>query len=188
MDKPGRHVVVDLETLSTRSNACIVSVGAVAIENYEIVDEFLVNVCAKTCEEAGLHKDQETIAWWERQSIEARQAWLKDPIPLTDALDKFALWYGNESIPIWGFGANFDVVILENAMTYSGWIDNRQRGNLFPWKFWDVSCLRTLMNVHGKRLIKTGVNHNALDDARSEAILLIELLRPEQSILNGRMV
>jgi inhibitor of KinA sporulation pathway (predicted exonuclease) len=44
------------------------------------------------------------------------------------------------------------------------------------------------MNVHGKRLIKTGVNHNALDDARSEAKLLIELLRPEQSILNGRMV
>ena len=34
------HIVVDLETLSTRSNACIVSIGAVRIENLEIVDEF----------------------------------------------------------------------------------------------------------------------------------------------------
>ena len=38
------HIVVDLETLSTRSNACIVSIGAVRIENLEIVDEFFVNV------------------------------------------------------------------------------------------------------------------------------------------------
>ena len=25
------------------------------------------------------------------------------------------MWYGKESIPIWGYGANFDVVILESA-------------------------------------------------------------------------
>ena len=38
MDIYSRQVVLDLETLSTRSNAAIVSIGAVAIENLEIVD------------------------------------------------------------------------------------------------------------------------------------------------------
>ena len=38
MDLNERKIVVDLETLSTHSNACIVSIGAVLIENLEIVD------------------------------------------------------------------------------------------------------------------------------------------------------
>ena len=45
-----------------------------------------------------------------------------------------------------------------------------------PWKFWDISCLRTLMNVLDKRLPKAN-NHNALDDATAEAKVLIEILK-----------
>ena len=55
------HIVVDLETLSTRSNACIISIGAVRIENLEIVDEFFVNVDPATCKDAGLHIDKLSV-------------------------------------------------------------------------------------------------------------------------------
>ena len=69
MDVYSRHVVLDLETLSTRSNAAIVSIGAVAIENLEVVDEFYVNVDPSTCKEAGLHIDPLTVEWWAEQDM-----------------------------------------------------------------------------------------------------------------------
>lgn len=174
INKP--HIVVDLETLSTRSNACIISIGAVRIENLEIVDEFFVNVDPATCKDAGLHIDKHTVQWWTEQSKEAREAWQVNPLPLDEALDKFTQFYGFDSVPIWGYGSNFDVVILENAMTLSGWNENRNIGEKFPWKFWDINCLRTLSNVLDKRLPKKN-NHNALDDATAQGNLLIEILK-----------
>ena len=163
-----KQIVVDLETLSTHPNACIVSIGAVLIEDMEITDTFYINVDGRTCKEAGLHIEQDTIKWWGEQSKEAQEAWQKNPVPLQEAIDKFTLWYGKESIPIWGYGANFDVVILESAY--------RALDMNIPWKFWDISCLRTLMNVLDKRLPKAN-NHNALDDATAEAKVLIEILK-----------
>ena len=163
-----KQIVVDLETLSTHPNACIVSIGAVLIEDMEITDTFYINVDGRTCKEAGLHIEQDTIKWWSEQSKEAQEAWQKNPVPLQEAIDKFTLWYGKESIPIWGYGANFDVVILESAY--------RALDMNIPWKFWDISCLRTLMNVLDKRLPKAN-NHNALDDATAEAKVLIEILK-----------
>ena len=168
MNISGKHIVVDLETLSTHSNACIVSIGAVLIDNLEISDTFYINVDGRTCKEAGLHIEPDTIKWWGEQSKEAQEAWQKNPIPLQEALDKFTMWSGKESIPIWGYGANFDVVILESAY--------RALDMNIPWKFWDISCLRTLMNVLDKRLPKAN-NHNALDDATAEAKVLIEILK-----------
>ena len=37
--------------------------------------------------------------------------------------------------------------------------------------------MRTLTSILGKKLEKTGVDHNALDDAMAEAKLLIEMLK-----------
>ena len=87
MDIYSRQVVLDLETLSTRSNAAIVSIGAVAIDNLEIVDTFYINVDAKTCKEAGLHIDPLTVEWWSQQDMVARQALTVDPVPLDEAID-----------------------------------------------------------------------------------------------------
>ena len=106
--------------------------------------------------------------------MEARQALTVDPVPLDEAIDKFVTFFKEGNI--WGLGANFDVVIMENAMTLSGWNANRDARDKFPWKFWDIFCLRTLMNVLDKRLPKSN-NHNALDDAKAEAEILIEILK-----------
>ena len=163
-----KQIVVDLETLSIHPNACIVSIGAVLIEDMEITDTFYINVDGRTCKEAGLHIDPDTIKWWGEQSKEAQEAWQKNPVPLQEAIDKFTLWYGKESIPIWGYGANFDVVILENAM--------KAAHHYIPWKFWDIYCLRTMMNVLDKRLPKAN-NHHALDDATAQANMLLEILK-----------
>ena len=152
MDISSRQIVVDLETLSTRSNAAILSIGAVAVEDLKIVDEFYVNVDPKSSKEAGLHIDPLTIQWWTEQDEESRSALQQDPMPLDEALDKFSTFYGKQSIPIWGYGANFDVVILENAMTLSGWNANKHTQEKYPWRFWDIYCLRTISNILDIRL------------------------------------
>ena len=168
MDINGKHIVVDLETLSTKSNAAIVSIGAVKIEGLEIVDTFYCNVDARHGKELGLDIDKDTVDWWANQPIEYQKVWQVDPLRMEHALTRFTTWYGKESLPIWGYGANFDVVILESAY--------RALDMNIPWKFWDISCLRTLMNVLDKRLPKAN-NHNALDDATAEAKVLIEILK-----------
>lgn len=168
-----RQVIVDLETLSVRPNGCITSIGAVAFTLQDgILEEFFINIDPVTCKEAGLHLDKETIAWWQTQPKEAQESWQKNPVPLNEALDKFVTFYGKESIPIWGNGSSFDVTILESALYSQGW----QTGKL-PWKFWDIYDLRTLTNILGRKLEKTGINHNALHDAIAEAKLLIEMLK-----------
>ena len=171
MDIAKKHVVIDLETLSTRNNAVIVSIGAVKIDNFEIVDTFYTNVDARVGKEIGLHIDMATVQWWSEQSKEAQEAWQKEPKHPHEAVRKFREWYGNDSMYTWGYGANFDIVILESTFAA---LDIKSHA--FPWKFWDICCLRTLMNVTDKRLPKAN-NHNALDDAMAEAKVLIEILK-----------
>ena len=78
-----RQIVVDLETLSSRPNSCIISIGAVAFTLQDgITEEFLINVDPVTCKEVGLHISKETIQWWSTQSKEAIDSWKKDPVPL----------------------------------------------------------------------------------------------------------
>lgn len=166
-----RQIVVDLETLSARPNSCIVSIGAVAFTLQDgITEEFFINVDPLSCKELGLHISKETINWWASQPKEAIESWQKDPVSLQEAMDKFAIFYGNKSVPIWGNGSSFDITILESAMFALGWKN-------IPWKFWDIYDMRTLTSILGRKLEKTGINHNALHDSIAEAKLIIDMLK-----------
>ena len=168
-----RQVVVDLETLSTRPNSGITSIGAVAFTLQDgIVDEFMINVDPASCKSYGLHIDKSTVDWWATQPKEAIDSWRKDPVPLEDAMNKFVDFYGDKSIPIWGNGSVFDITILESSMYALGY----GTGEL-PWKFWDIYDMRTLTSILGRKLEKTGINHNALHDAIAEAKLIIDMLK-----------
>ena len=73
------QVMLDLETMSVRSNAAIASIGAVKFDTETgIVDKFYRTVDLRTSKAVGLHVDPETVGWWNNQSKEARQALLKD--------------------------------------------------------------------------------------------------------------
>jgi len=169
------HIMIDLETLSTRAHATILSIGAVKFNIQDgIFDEFYINVDAKTCKDAGLHIDKNTIAWWQKQKPEALQALMVDPIPVTEALQKFCDWIGNTRVQPWGNGASFDITILEEAMV--------RTDVKIPWKHWDVMCFRTVMNLMGIsnaqiRAQEDDVSHHALDDAKSQARTLLKVLQ-----------
>jgi hypothetical protein len=164
------NVMVDLETMSTRSHAAICSIGAVKWEGNKVLDTFYCTVDLKTCKEVGMHISKDTVKWWSEQNKEALKELTKNNITLHEALDKFREWFGPKSLPIWGNGAVFDNTILANAY----FITEQEP----PWKAWDDRCYRTLKNlfhwIPPDR--RQGTHHNALDDAMFQTMHAIKIL------------
>ena len=179
--KPSLHCMIDLETMSSNSNAAIVSIGACTFSaSVGITGKFYINVSLQDCMKYGLHVDSNTVMWWLKQSEEARSALDADPkaplhvqpSKLSDALtelEKF-LNYRMHEYKIWGNGATFDNVVLANAY--------RALGDFMPMNFRNDSCYRTMKNTFGIPLPeRKGTHHNALDDAVYQAEHLIEIFK-----------
>ena len=166
------HVMIDLETMGTRPNAPIIAIGAAMFDGNGIVDTFYCNVDLESAvEEGGAIVDPKTVLWWMEQGGEARSALRENKKKVVTALYEFRDWLKPvEPEGVWGNGASFDNVILSE--TY-------RRLNLTPpWPFWTDRCYRTMKNMFPQiELERTGVHHNALDDAKSQASHLIKIWR-----------
>lgn len=165
------NVMLDLETMSTESNAAICSIGAVKFTIDEgIIDTFYCTVDAADCKKHGLDISADTVRWWAKQPREVLEQLRKDNLPLVDALTKFSKWYGTQSLPTWGCGAGFDNVIMENA--YKAVHMKR------PWTPWSDRCYRTMKEVIQMPFDeRTGSYHNALDDAIYQTKHLLKIFK-----------
>ena len=110
--------MLDLETLSTRPDATILTFGACKFSPYkqhEIVDGIYFRVSVDEQITLGRHVDDNTVAWWGQQADDVREEALGegDRISLdefTKQLNRFIVGSDN----IWAQGPVFDIVILEN--------------------------------------------------------------------------
>lgn len=160
------EIMVDLETMSTKSNAAIISIGAVKFDT-RIKSEFYEVVALQSSINVGLSVEARTILWWMEQDDESRNEFHKG-VHLSHALYKFSAWVGNGDKNIWGNGASFDNVILRNAYDACGLTT--------PWKFYEDRCYRTIKNLFPEITCdRIGTHHNALDDARTQALHLIKM-------------
>lgn len=166
-----RDVMIDVETLSLRPNAAIVSLGAVAfdMQSLSMGEKFYVQITPESCERVGMHIDGGTVGWWMRQSDDARKAF-SGGVEVEEALARFVNWLDQHTLPlsdrcIWGNGANFDPVILGEAYRLCDFKFGPQ--TVGPVKFWNVRCQRTLRSLwpHVEAPKRDGTHHNALDDA-----------------------
>ena len=163
------RVMVDLETMGTGANSAIIAIGAVVFENYKVTDEFYRVVDLQSCIDAGLEMDASTVMWWMQQSDEARAQFNKSSNTLQEVLEDFSVWCPDNA-QMWGNGAAFDNVILSNAY--------KKCGMTQPWKFWNDMCYRTLKNMNPKiKMERVGTYHNALDDAKSQALHLMKIFQ-----------
>lgn len=171
------QIMLDLETLGTKPGSVITSIGAVKFsprgyEDYpreEITDTFYERVDIESCVALGLTLDVSTVLWWMKQSDEARAELNKPGIRILDALTKFAKWVcPDEEARVWGNGASFDNAMLSAA--YDRCAIKR------PWKYSNDRCYRTVKNLFPDvEMERTGTHHNALDDARSQALHLMQI-------------
>jgi len=165
------NIMVDLETMGKGSMAAIIAIGAVKFNSKGLGQEFYAIVNLESSVKNGMVIEPDTVMWWMKQSDEARSEFAKGTETLFSALQGFAKFVGDRhSVKVWGNGASFDNVILDNAY---------QLNNLdTPWMFWNNMCYRTIKNLLGGsiKMERTGDHHNALDDAKSQAEHLIRML------------
>jgi DNA polymerase III epsilon subunit-like protein len=171
-----KHLMIDLETLGTTPGCVILSIGAVYFDsNGSLGDEFYKVIHRASCVEAGLHEDPDTLAWWNRQSVEAcqvlRDAELDGGATLAKVLSEFSDFCKRDTkVKAWGNGADFDNAILNVAYKAV----NVKQG----YTAYSGRCYRTVKNLFkGPKLERVGTYHNALDDAKSQALHLMEIMR-----------
>jgi len=170
------HIMTDLETLSTHNNAAILAIGAVKFNTEDKVYDKFYKVVKTPPEVEGFHISADTLNWWSKQSEEARRVF-EDPtaVPIEEALVSFATWAvdgtSKKDIRLWGNGASFDNVILSTAYQLC---DLPQ-----PWMYWNDRCYRTMKNLNPTvGITRMGTHHNAVDDAKTQAIHLLAMEIP----------
>lgn len=172
--QPYNGIMVDLETMSTESNATIIAIGAVKfwlnVKQEEFSDDqlFYTAVSLESSQAAGLHIKADTVMWWLGQSEEARSAF-KNPVSLASALNDFSRFVPNKNTYIFGNGAAYDNVVLHNAY---------KAINLkYPVSYKYDVCYRTLRKLTNEQPPAfEGTKHNALDDAKAQTRDLMQIL------------
>ena len=158
--------MLDLESLGTRPDCAILTLGAVKFDEYtpgSFGDGIYFRIDVDEQLALGREVQEDTLEWWMRQAEDVREEALgeSDRISLTSMyqqLNRFLVGVNN----IWCQGPAFDIVILENIYRQMGWPT--------PWQFWQIRDSRTLFGVHGdpREKGKSGL-HNALEDCISQA-------------------
>lgn len=172
MSADKREAMIDTETLGTKPGAAILSIGAVMFGPSGLGAQFYSPIDLTSCVDVGLTIDPATVAWWMRQSDDARAAaFSTDAAPLTDVLLDLAIWFAEQKAERpWCHGATFDIPLLDAAY---------EACKLAPaWKFWNVRDTRTLYDLAGVKVNRsTGTHHNALHDAINQAEAAAKAMR-----------
>lgn len=155
--------MIDIESLGKKPGCVIMSIGAVKFNlgqgtiDRENTFHRVISIGDST--RHGFTIDGSTVAWWLGQPSEAQMAATRSPDTVATVLNEFTDWFGLCERP-WGNSASFDLSILGEYYDRLGF----ER----PWHFWNEMCYRTISNLWAQsvpKVEKTGVAHNAVDDA-----------------------
>lgn len=164
-------IMIDIETLSTKPNAKILTIAAIKfsrignLKPLSDMDTFYRRISSD--QTPGFDIDPDTQKWWSKQGEVARiEAFThKNRVPLKQALNELIAWFGTRDIIVWAKSPSFDCVILENAF--------RVCDIGIPWNFWSTRDCRTLTDISGICEVKdTEISHHALNDCYTQIVNL----------------
>lgn len=173
------QIMIDLETLGTEPGCAILSIGAVKFDKAGIIDSFYEKISLESNTNSGLIINPGTLKWWVDQPGFKDLLLDKRAKCINEALLEFALWADkeNKEIHLWGNGSDFDNSIL--SFTFNKMMLNRPKG----WKYSGNRCYRTIKSLYQDiELDRIGEHHNAVDDARSQALHLIKIWKSSVNI------
>lgn len=191
--------MMDLETRGTTAGCAIVSVGLIGfnpfandVDGIFADDGFYTVVTLDSNIDNFLHIDKATDAWWAKQTLAARTALdqhkANHGMHLREALQGMIDYVAAHVTPrnalVWGNGADFDNPIVAVA---AHMLDMK-----LPWQ-WGNRCYRTIKGldqVFGAEFAvpkKIGtVAHNALEDAKDQALHHWEIVRHVRSLIEEK--
>ena len=175
------NIMIDIETLGVTETAHILSIGLCSFSLVEGVR----NVDGRWEFQIGLSEQERTIDtgtlnFWLRQPAETFAKVTKVDLCLKDALENLvdvitSHRHNGNKINLWCNGANFDFLILKDALA--------QHGIQTPWAYYEENCMRAIKVLVGSnydqlcdmvnhRLSAKGITmspHEALSDALWQA-------------------
>lgn len=159
------HVMVDIETLSTKNNAVVTQLSMVRFcpMTGETFERFNHHINIKSCLDLGLVIDESTLSFWLQQSKEAKNAAIKfgdDSEHVVVVMHEAWEFLSQiEDVRMWGKGPSFDLTKLSTIYNLLDYPDK-------PWKYYFERCVRTMTaDVDSARELKfDGIPHNAIDD------------------------
>ena len=167
------HATIDLETLDTRPQSTVLSLGAVKFNPFndsEPYDELYFKISIDDQDRLGRTVSDSTIEWWGKQDPKIMeeafdQSNLNEVMTIEQALSSINKFVVGVDV-LWGQGYGFDYTIIEDMY--------RNAGKPIPYNFWQVRDSRTLFSVckeDPRKKIQNNL-HNALADAyyQSKAI------------------
>jgi DNA polymerase III epsilon subunit-like protein len=165
-----KQCMIDIETLGTNMTAPVIQIGMVFFTIDGIITSSQLTV---DFEEAVRHgkADGDTIKWWLNRPKDAQESLFTNPRPILEVQDVFAKLIEAQNANQYWAHANFDFPILDSMF--------RSTGRRLPLHHYKCYDLRTLEYAAGhiEWEPRTGVYHNALDDATYQAKHAIKLLK-----------
>lgn len=169
-----QDVMIDIETLGTGANSVILSIGAVRFGIDGLGDSFYCVVNTESCVAHGLVVEARTVQWWSEQGEEAREVLdaAATGLQLPAALQALTSSFDWANTRVWCNGLNFDLPILDTAY--------RTCGLSAPWAYYNGRDYRTFKAEFARDLVnecqvEPTVKHDALEDARAQALTLMAL-------------
>lgn len=163
-----QSIMMDLETLSTETNAVILSLGAVKFDDTSLKIDRDRSIYLKfdiDQQTATLNRDisDNTMKWWKKQSLDSPEIVesafsTDDRKSVEECLDELSKFCWNAGY-IWSQGS-FDVNIMEHLY--------QQMDRPAPWRYYQICDSRTLFNFVDGSLDRSN-HHDALEDAISQA-------------------
>ena len=166
--------MIDIETLSTATNALVLSVGMVLFDENTIFSKVYIKNRIST---ATGDVSRDTAIWWMSQNDEARKAITETQKGVVE-MSEYSLVQELHDIlcshsvkTIWSQGS-FDQIIIEGLMLRNG-VDKTQLPKYYKWR--DLRTVRKILHIDNE--VKAKVSHNALDDAVAQVKTLQEICK-----------
>lgn len=165
-----KHCMIDKETLGSNPNSPVIQIGLVFFTIEGIQTQSLLTIDFDEAMKYG-DADGSTIAWWLKQPKEAQETLFKNPRTMNEAIDIFEKLIIAQNANFYWAHATFDFPILQSLC--------RKLGRKYPLPYKRCYDMRTLEFLCGgiEWEKRTGVHHNALDDAKYQAEHAIKMMK-----------
>jgi len=165
-------VMIDIETASTKYDACILSIGIVKFNLFDSSkerEELELLIFLDSSIEAGLRVSDDTMNWWKKQDIKVyNHVFIEEPrLSLKDALERMNKFLSQSTLERYWSQGSFDYVILENAL---------EKLEMTPvWKFYQIRDSRTLSQLISILPKKPTNAHNAIVDCNYQIDVVLSV-------------
>lgn len=170
-----KDVMIDIETLSTDSNALITTISCVQcdIRNGKIGESKEIGIELDQQLKNGAVLDKDTVIWWLSQNKDAIISMIEiEKIDVTVALSELNIWFigladklgcKTKDLKLWGNGSSFDNTIVRNLY---------KRSNIeFVIPYYNDRDVRTLVDLYDidtRKYEFKGIKHNGIDDCKHQ--------------------